>query len=116
LTELPEFIGHGEGRKSSYTSAFAASRTGAVGIEELCQGMREGSVILSDANSNLVESRSVLPMLHKDIKAGETVWFVTAVFAMPASVEGWKDQWKAGWEKSPKMPKWVQDKISGRWD
>jgi hypothetical protein len=116
LTELPEFIGNGEGRKSNYTSAFAASRTGAVGIEELCQGMRQGSVILSDANSNLVEARSVLPMLHKDIKAGETMWFVTAVFAMPSSVEGWKEQWKAGWEKSPKMPKWVQDKISGRWD
>jgi hypothetical protein len=114
LTELPEFIGDGEGRKSDYTSAFAASRTGAVGIAELYQGARKGSVILSDANSNLVESRSVLPMIHKDVKAGEVVWLVTAVFAMPSSVEGWKEGWKAGWEKRPKVPAWVQDTISER--
>jgi hypothetical protein len=116
LTELPEYITEGEGRKSDTISAFAASRTGAVGITELYQGMRRGSVILSDANSNLVEARSVLPMIRKDVKAGETMWFVTAVYALPASVEGWKTQWKAGWEKKPKVPKWVQDKISGRWD
>ncbi|KAF2823513.1 hypothetical protein CC86DRAFT_299285 [Ophiobolus disseminans] len=116
LTEVPEFLADGEGRKSDSTSAFAASRTGAVGIAELYQGARKGSVILSDANSNLVEARSVLPMIHKDVKAGDTVWFVTAVFALPSSVEGWKEQWKAGWEKRPQVPKWVQDKISGRWD
>jgi hypothetical protein len=116
LTELPEFITESEGRKSDTISAFAASRTGAVGITELYQGMRQGSVILSDANSNLVEARSILPLIRKDVKAGETTWFVTAVYALPASVEGWKTQWKAGWEKKPKVPKWVQDKISGRWD
>jgi hypothetical protein len=116
LTELPEFITEGEGRKSDTISAFAASRTGAVGITDLYQGMRKGSVILSDANSNLVEARSVLPLIRKDIKAGETTWFVTAVYALPSSVEGWKQQWQAGWEKKPKVPRWVQDKISGRWD
>jgi hypothetical protein len=85
FTELPEFIGDGEGQKTTTNSAFAASRTGAVGITELYQGARKGCVILSDANSNLVEARSVLPLIRKDIKADETAWFVTAVFAMPSS-------------------------------
>jgi hypothetical protein len=106
-----------EGGKGDTTSAFAASpRTGAVGIAEIYQGMRKGSVILADANSNLVDARSVLPTVEKDVKAGETMWFVSAVFALPASAEGWREQWKAGWEKKPKVPNWVKDKISGRWD
>jgi hypothetical protein len=116
FTEMPDFVADGEGKTSTTTSAIAASRNGAVGIMELYQGMRKGSVILSDANSNLVEARSVLPLIHKDVKAGETVWFVSAVYAMPSSVDGWKEQWKAEWEKKPQVPKWVMDKISGRWD
>ena len=69
---------------------------------------------LSDANSNLVESRTVLPIVQKDIKKGETVWFVTAVFAMPASREGWKQSWKDGWEKRPAVPAWVTSKMEGQ--
>jgi hypothetical protein len=105
-----------EGTKIDATSAFAASRTGAVGIAELAQEERKGSILLSDANSNLVDSRTVLPTLHKDLKAGSSTWFVTAVYALPASVDGWKDQWKAGWEKKPILPTWLQNKVSGRWD
>ncbi|PVH94956.1 hypothetical protein DM02DRAFT_173123 [Periconia macrospinosa] len=105
-----------EGGKADSTSAFAAARNGAVGITELAQQERPGSILLSDANSNLVENRTVLPTLHKDLKAGSTTWFVTAVYALPASVEGWKDQWKAGYEKKPVIPKWIQSKIDGRWD
>ncbi|KAH7126932.1 hypothetical protein B0J11DRAFT_289902 [Dendryphion nanum] len=105
-----------EGGKADSTSAFAASRSGAVGIAELNLDERKGSILLADANSNLVEARSVLPTIHADLKAGESKWFVTAVYALPASVEGWKDQWKSGWEKKPVIPKWLQDKVSGRWD
>lgn len=112
LTELPEFVSDGEGRKSDGSSAFAASRNGAVGIAELYQSGRSGSVILSDANSNLVEARTVLPLVRKDLKAGETAWFVTAVYALPSNVDGWKQQWQSGWEKRPEIPKWVQEKIS----
>ncbi|EUC48018.1 hypothetical protein COCMIDRAFT_88323 [Bipolaris oryzae ATCC 44560] len=104
-----------EGGASDDTSAFAASpRTGAVGIVDLYQQNRQGSVILSDANSNLVESRTVLPIVQKDIKKDETVWFITAVFAMPASKEGWRESWKAGWEKRPAVPEWVKSKIGGQ--
>jgi hypothetical protein len=105
-----------EGTKVDTTSAFAASRTGAVGIAELAQEERKGSILLSDANSNLVDSRTVLPTLHKDLKAGSSTWMVTAVYALPASVDDWKNQWKAGWEKKPTLPRWLQNKVSGRWD
>ena len=105
-----------EGGTDDSTSAFAASRSGAVGIAELVQGERAGSILLADANSNLVEARSVLPTLHKDLKAGTTTWLVTAVYALPSSVEGWESQWKGQWEKRPTIPRWLQSKVSGRWD
>lgn len=105
-----------EGGQADATSAFVASRSGAVGIAELSLDERSGSVLLADANSNLVEARSVLPTLHKDVAAGQTLWFATAVYALPASVEGWKGQWKEGWGKKPAIPTWLHDKISGRWD
>ncbi|KAF2275849.1 uncharacterized protein EI97DRAFT_57793 [Westerdykella ornata] len=116
LEALDEAIS--EGGMADRDSAFVASRSGAVGIAELNLnlGKREGSVLAADANSNLVEARSVVPTVHKEIRAGETKWFATAVYALPASVEGWKERWRAGWEKRPVLPQWVQDKISGRWD
>lgn len=114
LTDLNESIS--EGGKADWNSAFAASRSGAVGIAELSLGKRDGSILLADANSNLVEARSVLPTIHVDLKAGETKWLVTGVYALPASVDGWKEKWKAGWEKKPVVPQWLQDKVSGRWD
>ncbi|KAF1941283.1 hypothetical protein EJ02DRAFT_512573 [Clathrospora elynae] len=106
-----------EGGASTATSAFAASpRTGAVGIAELYQTEREGSVILADANSNLVESRTVLPVVRKEVKKGETVWFVSSVFAVPCSKEGWRESWKEGWGARPRVPGWVKSKIEGRGD
>lgn len=110
LTGLDEALS--EGGKVNETSAFVASRSGAVGIAELTQSGRPGTVLVADANSNLVEARSVLPIVKMDVKAGETKWVVSAVFALPASVEGWKGQWKSGWEKRPEVPGWVQEMIS----
>ncbi|KAF2192316.1 hypothetical protein K469DRAFT_735378 [Zopfia rhizophila CBS 207.26] len=114
LGDLDESIS--EGVRADSMSAIAASRSGAVGIAELVLDEREGSILLADANSNLVEARTVLPTIHVDLKAGETKWLATAVFALPSSVEGWKEKWEAGWDKKPTVPKWLQDKISGRWD
>ncbi|ORY02469.1 hypothetical protein BCR34DRAFT_493114 [Clohesyomyces aquaticus] len=114
LGELDESIP--EGGKADSSSVIVVSRSGAVGIAELNIGERTGSVLLADANSNLVEARSLLPTLHEDLVAGDVAWFATGVYALPASVEGWKEQWKAGWEKKPTLPRWIIDKISGRWD
>lgn len=105
LTDLDE--ARSEGGKADGLSAFVASRSGAVGIAELWQRERGGSVLQADANSNLVEARSVLPVVHKEVKGGETAWLVTGVYALPASVDGWKEQWAAGWGKRPAVPGWV---------
>jgi hypothetical protein len=98
----------------SYTAAevFVASRSGAVGMVDLLPQPRKGGILNADANSNLVESRTVLPILSIDLKAGETRWLATAVFAMPSSVQGWKTQWKSAWGKRPVIPSWLMEKIS----
>ena len=38
----------------------------------------KGGVLDADANSNLVESPTVLPALYVDLKAGQTCWLATA--------------------------------------
>jgi hypothetical protein len=100
-----------EGFISSSNSVVVVSRSGAVGLRELVPGDRPGEMLLADANSNLVEPRSVLPTLRADMKAGETRWFVAGVFAVPESVEGWETSWKQEWEKKPAIPKYLAEKI-----
>jgi hypothetical protein len=110
LKELDESIS--EGWSQSGAEAFVASRSGAVGMVDLLLQSRIGGILNADANSNLVEARSVLPILSIDLKAGETCWLVTAVFAMPSSVDGWQEQWRDAWNNRPAIPNWVKEKIS----
>ena len=105
---LPEGI-----LESAQASFAAAGRSGAVGIAELGDTSRAGHVLQADANSNLVEARSVVPLLKSEIVKGEAVWYVTAVFALPGSVEGWRGEWKGGWEARPEVPGWVRERIEG---
>lgn len=105
-----------EGCLADSTSAFAMSRSGAAGIADMHQQERKGSVILADANSNLVEARTVLPVLQRDLEPGSTTWFVSAVYALPGSVQGWEGKWKEGWDARPRVPAWLESRIEGRWD
>ena len=101
-----------EGRLEKDHEALAVSRAGAVGIVALPGGnQRDGKVLNADANGNLVDSRTVLPTLMADVKAGEHRWFCTAVFAVPASVEGWRESWQSGWGNRPTVPDWLQQKL-----
>ena len=101
-----------EGRIDAANETVAASRAGVVGIAELARFVqREGKVLNADSNGNLTECRTVLPTLFAELKKDEEVWFATAVFAVPESVEGWKESWKEGWENKPKVPKWLAEKI-----
>ena len=50
-------------------------------------GAKRGQVMRIDPGSNLIESRTMLAMLRGELPAGEAtdgIWFVTAVFAVPA--------------------------------
>ncbi|KAF2754419.1 hypothetical protein EJ05DRAFT_479408 [Pseudovirgaria hyperparasitica] len=94
------------------TSVWGVSRSGAVGIRELHQRERHGGMCLADPNSNLVEQRTMLPTLYRDLSAGETVWLVSAVFAVPSSKYGWKLDWKHLWDEEPVVPAWLENIIA----
>lgn len=105
-----------EGARAEGSEALVVSSAGASGVAELGSGAgaegRKGGVCNVDANSNLVEPRTLLPTLYRDLRAGESVWFVSAVFALPAGAEGWKGRWRRdGWEKKPVVPGWVEEMM-----
>ena len=93
-----------EGWRVGIREALVASRSGAVGITDLSND-RQGSILNPDANSNLVEARTVLPILRSTLQAGKTQWLMTAVFAMPAIIERWKEKWSRAWEVKPTLPR-----------
>lgn len=103
-----------EGTRAEGREAFVVSSAGVSGVRELLGGAseRKGGICAVDANSNLIEPRTLLPTLYRDLKAGETVWWVGAVFALPAG-EGWEGRWRGEWEKKVEVPGWVGEMVKG---
>jgi hypothetical protein len=101
-----------EGIETKGEACVIVSRAGASGVAELLTGVREGNVCNVDANSNLIEPRTLLPTLQTDLKAGSYAWFATAVFAIPSSDVGWEMSWRQVWEKRPFLPQWTLDLMS----
>jgi hypothetical protein len=76
--------------QKGYGYALATYSTGWSGIRNL-QSDREGKVVCTDPNTNLLHPRAVLPTLVGKHKAG-THWLVCAVLGLPG--EGaWHDIW-----------------------
>lgn len=98
--------------------AFVVSlKSGAVGVADLVWppgGVRTGTILAADANSNLVEARSALPYLEGRMRAGKTSWFAVGVFALPAAVEGWRETWEKKWRARPTVPAWLREKMEER--
>ncbi|KAJ9105835.1 hypothetical protein QFC19_003405 [Naganishia cerealis] len=88
----------------------AITSAGIVGLKDL-SGHRQGKLIQSDANSNLIFSRSVLPSLLGRHQPGSQEFLVTAVFGQPAKVgeSSVDDAWKDEWEKRPVLPQALKD-------
>jgi hypothetical protein len=116
----------GEGNVLREKGAVTVSWAGAVGIADLLPAVYEGvgmnrkaKVVKVDPMSNIVEARTLMPSLRSRIGGEETGMgrgagryvFVTGVYAIPASAEGWKERWRAGWEKKPVVPGWVEGII-----
>lgn len=103
------------GTRESAGSAFAISQAGASGLVELgSETTRKGQVIRTDANTNLMVPRAVLPTLLDEHQPSEKdVWFVTAVFGVPAPEggEGAPQGWEAEWEKRPAVPREIAELI-----
>lgn len=110
---FPKLIGNydqntPEGWSTGKEGAFTVSK-GAVGIRALeSRASRAAQIVNADPNTNLMESRSVIPTLRDQIKKGETVWYVSAVYAKPS---GPKEKFLDGWNNPPKIPSWLVSEM-----
>ncbi|KAH6715161.1 hypothetical protein DL95DRAFT_444712 [Leptodontidium sp. 2 PMI_412] len=114
---LPKIIGNydlntPEGSSPGAVGAFAVSK-GAVGIVALeADTKRTAMHVNADPNSNIVESRTVIPTLQHTIKKGETIWYVTAIYAKPSGEKVQPSTYLDGWDSKPVVPKWLAEEIS----
>jgi hypothetical protein len=94
--------------------ARATSKKGVSGIADIKGGgSRAGQALRSDANSNLMVPRAIIPTLLGKHEAGEQ-WLVTAVFGLPAPEkddDGAKAGWLAEWERRPEIPEEIKALI-----
>lgn len=92
--------------------AFAVSK-GAVGIRALesTDVGRRAMLVNADPNSNLVESRTTIPTLQHTIPKGESVWYVSGVYAKPSGESVPKATYIEGWEAPPELPGWLKGEI-----
>lgn len=92
--------------------AFAVSK-GAVGIKALERvGVgRQAMLVNADPNSNLLESRTTIPTLQHTVRAGSSVWYVSAIYAKPSGEGVPKETYLDGWEQPPAIPGWLDTEI-----
>lgn len=114
---FPKIIGNydlntPDGWATGKQGAFAVSK-GAVGIKALEDESvgRSANLVNADPNSNLVENRTVIPTLQHTIKKGETVWYITAIYAKPSGKGVPKETYLDGWEKAPQIPGWLRAEM-----
>jgi hypothetical protein len=102
-----------EGWATGKAGAFAVSK-GAVGIKALEDEAigRAANIVNADPNSNLVENRTVIPTLQHTIKKGETVWYVTGIYAKPSGEGVARETFLDGWEKAPSIPAWLAAEMA----
>jgi len=114
---FPKIIGNydlntPEGSSLGSQGAYAVSK-GAVGIIDLeKQRKRTAMLVNADPNSNLVESRTVIPTLQHTLRRGETSWYLTGIYAKPSGKGVSPQSYLDGWENKPAIPKWLRDEIS----
>ncbi|KAJ7797497.1 hypothetical protein B0H14DRAFT_3114331 [Mycena olivaceomarginata] len=69
-------------------------------------GQRKGTALRTDANSNLMVARAVLPTLIGEHEGSSSdIWLIAAVFALPSIAdEGAAEGWSKEWNKRPNLP------------
>ncbi|RDW70440.1 hypothetical protein BP5796_08837 [Coleophoma crateriformis] len=114
---MPKIIGNydsntPEGSSRGGVGSFAVSK-GAAGIADLSPKIeRTAMLVNADPNSNLVESRTVIPTLQHTIAKNTTVWYIAGIYAKPAKEGVLPPTYLDGWEHKPKIPRWLEDIIS----
>ncbi|KAI5865542.1 hypothetical protein GGS23DRAFT_618629 [Durotheca rogersii] len=104
-----------DGWETGRRGAFAASRAGAVGIRALEDEDKVGraaNLVNADPNSNLVESRTVIPTLQHTVRKGQTVWYVSAIYAKPSGEGVPKETYLDGWDNPPQIPAWLRAEMA----
>ncbi|KAJ6438285.1 hypothetical protein O9K51_08877 [Purpureocillium lavendulum] len=92
--------------------AFAVSK-GAVGIKAIePSSARRAMLVNADPNSNLVESRTTIPTLQHTISKGQTVWYVSAIYAKPSGENVLKESYLNGWDAPPSLPDWLRSEMA----
>jgi hypothetical protein len=115
---VPKIIGNydlntPEGTCPGAEGAFAVSK-GAVGIIDLGAGSQRVAMhVNADPNSNLVESRTIIPTLQHTVKTGDLAWYVTGIYAKPSGSGVPPTSYLDGWQRKPAVPKWLLDEIAG---
>ncbi|RYO86722.1 hypothetical protein DL766_001582 [Monosporascus sp. MC13-8B] len=115
---FPKIIGNydlmtPEGWAKGGQGAFAVSTAGAVGIRALeVEVERSANLVNADPNSNLVESRTVIPTLQHTIKAGQAAWYVSAIYAKPSGDGVPPKTYLDGWDKLPEIPGWLKAEMA----
>lgn len=101
-----------DGYSGGDQGAFVVSK-GAVGIRALePNSQRRATLIEADANSNVMESRTVIPTLEVNILKGQTVYYISAIYAKPAGRSLLKEDYLRGWDSPPEIPKWVLTEMA----
>ncbi|AEO62828.1 uncharacterized protein THITE_2107505 [Thermothielavioides terrestris NRRL 8126] len=104
--------------------AFAVSK-GAVGIRALegrvgaaaggaRSSKRTAMLVNADPNSNLIESRTTIPTLQGVVAKGESVWYVTGIYAKPSGKGVPKEEYLSGWEVLPEVPAWLREEMGSK--
>ncbi|RYP79826.1 hypothetical protein DL769_002771 [Monosporascus sp. CRB-8-3] len=115
---FPKIIGNydlmtPEGWAKGSQGAFAVSTAGAVGIRALeVEVERSANLVNADPNSNLVESRTVIPTLQHTIKARQAAWYVSAIYAKPSGDGVPPKTYLDGWDKLPEIPGWLKAEMA----
>lgn len=114
---MPKIIGNYDpdviaGTATGKAGAFAVSK-GAVGIKALePMDGRQAMLVNADPNSNLMESRSTIPTLQHTIKASESVWYISAIYAKPSGAGIGRESYLDGWENPPAVPGWLKSEMN----
>lgn len=116
LTSNGTRSGRGEG-----TYALCLGR-GAVGVVDLLELERKGEdeamargeygmIVNADPNTNLVESKTVIPTLMGGIGKDQTKWFVSGIFGRPAGEHVLPPDYLDGWGEKPLIPEWLMKLV-----
>ncbi|GAW08912.1 hypothetical protein LENED_011023 [Lentinula edodes] len=111
-----------DGEHSESEGTFAAgglarlvSRAGVAGIVDLSpEAIRKGQALRTDANTNLIAARAVLPVLRAGYEEKDTdIWLVSAVFGLPFDRGDFNKNkgWMVEWMKRPVLPKEILERI-----